>query len=132
MENVDKENDMLVEKLKVLEKNNKELMEKLNRERDNVSLDQELSILGMFECKLCEKTFATRNEIKLLDRITHENKNRGNILKRKLSNLEKEVTEQKLIFLSKVLTLKECEEEEKTYLCSCKARCSIHHEIYYT
>ena len=100
---------MLVEKLKVLEKNNKELMEKLNRERDNVSLDQELSILGMFECKLCEKTFATRNEIKLLDRITHENKNRGNILKRKLSNLEKEVTEQKLIFLSKVLTLKECE-----------------------
>ena len=127
--NVDKENDMLVGKLKVLEENNKDLMEKLDREKENVSLDQELSLVGKFECKLCEKKFATRNEIKLHDRMTHETQNIVDMLKRQLSNLEKEVTEQKFIFLSKVLTLKECE-RKKTYLCSCKARCSIHHEIY--
>jgi hypothetical protein len=63
LENVVKENDMLVEKLKILEENNKELMEKLRRE--NLSLDQELRPVGMFEYKLCENKFAKRNEVKL-------------------------------------------------------------------
>jgi hypothetical protein len=102
------EKDMLVERLQFLEERNTELLVSVQKENENLSLAQELSLKGTFECKFCEEKFVTGNDVKVHERRNHDNRFKVDML-RKLSCLEKAVAERKFDFLSKVLALKEHE-----------------------
>ena len=65
-------------------------------------------------------------EVKKHERRNHENLSKVKSM-RKLSCLKKVVAEQKLDFLSKVLSLKE---HEKAHKCKCKGVYNINHNIY--
>jgi hypothetical protein len=66
--------------------------------------------------------------VKLHCKIVHEPENGANLLE-KLSDLEKEVADQKYILSSKVLTIKEYEIKRK-YVCKCKGLCQIDHKFF--
>ena len=83
-----------------------------------------------FECNLCSLGFQTRIDLKSHSRAQHLELSRKEVHTNRFSSLESRVYKQKFILFSKLLELKEKEEQIKQ-ICKCKgSSCKIHHKIY--
>ena len=76
LEEIKNENEMIKEKLCSLQARNNELVNNVQKADDWISISEELSLENKlvltFECKVCQKGFATKDHMKTHIRIEHE------------------------------------------------------------
>ena len=133
LQNIEKENQILKDNLKTEQDEKDALLGNKERVSDNLSLVEELSLVSqipsLFPCESCGKGFVTRDDLKLHSEVDHGKQHRLNKLNEKFVSLETKVLQQKFIFMSKLLKLKE-KEAVKKYVCKCNGVCRINHRIY--
>ena len=127
LEDFEKENHILKVNLKVNNEEKLALQERL----DELSLEEELILesKSKFLCESCGEGFKIRSELRIHCEDVHRKHFRMSILNEKFASLETKLVQQKLIFMSTLLNLKEKETQRK-YVCQCKGVCKIRHNIF--
>jgi hypothetical protein len=101
--------------------------EKKSLQNSTSSLSEELDNVNIFGCKKCDITFSNLKELKQHTKETHaKTLHKKNYLMRKLSDLEQNVSQQKIDITSSVFKLKN-KEMKKRDTCSCRGYCIITH-----
>ena len=132
LEEIKDENEIIKEKLFSLEARNNELVNNVQKADDGISISEELSLESKlvltFECKVCQKGFATKDHMKTHVRIEHEETEKK-LMKVKVDQLKAQIDLQKLNLTENLLQLNMRESNEEN-VCYWKGKCNIIHKIY--
>ena len=128
LENISKENELLIvklDRLEAIQSENVFLKDKLDK-NDEIEKKGELeSHFGkVFKCKECDKTFGRRGDLKTHKRNVHGEQNSQ--LLTMLYKIETKLLEQKLDLTTKISKMKE-NESNKRQTCKCIGWCAINH-----
>ena len=132
------ENEVLAEKLDIIEEKNKELNTaiqiKEKNEEERASLSEELesfnTILSTktFNCKDCDQILESKSNLKRHMLTEHESKARS-MLNNRLNKMKNQIMEQRLEITEQLIELNEREFLEKQN-CRCRGKCIIDHFNY--